>query len=79
MTLSYCLSKKQHWPAHKLAQYAEQSQITARLTTGHFKQVTTIKRKPGTNNSHEFMVLATSHVIPLIHKKKLPLSFPEEK
>lgn len=61
-------------------QHAEQCQITTRLTTGHFTQATTVKRKPGTENSHGFTSRATFcvSVIRLIHTKTSLFLFPEK-
>lgn len=75
-----CLSKKQrgHWPAWKLVQRAEHCQITARLTTGHFKQAA--KGNRGTQNPHEFTVQATFHVsvIPWKHTNLPPSLLPKK-
>lgn len=72
------LSKKQLGVLACINTRAEQCQITVRLTTGHFKQAKTVKRKPVTKNPHEFTVQATFcvSVIRLL-RTTLPL-FPRE-
>ena len=47
-------------------------------TTRHFKQATTVKRKPGTKNSHEIIVQATLCFRHPSHTYKPPSLSPQE-